>query len=173
MARSRPRLTLLEAALLLSLSALVLAVFVPSFTRRIRTNKIDEAPELLAELSRRTAAYYAAHPAGCLPPPAGPAPSAPAMEPDELDFSAPETPGHTTWSALGFEPGRPVRFSYQYLPSESGCGLREAEAPIRVVFRAHGDLDGDGVLSTFELHAKIEQGRFTPAEELRVDRRTE
>jgi hypothetical protein len=166
-------LTLLEAALLLSLSALVLAVFVPSFVRRVRTNKIDEAPELLAELSRRTAAYYAAHPTGCLPPGAGPAPGAPARKPEELDFSSPETPGHATWRALAFQPGRPVRFSYQYLPRESGCGLRETEAPIPIVFRAQGDLDGDGVLSTFELRAKIEQGRFTPAEELRVHQRTE
>ena len=173
MARSRTRLTLLETALLLSLTALVLAIFVPSFARRLRTNKIEEASALLAELSRATAAYYAAHPTGCLPPAAGPAPREPTPEPRDLTFAAPETPGQVTWSALGFEPAGPVRFSYEYLPSESGCGLREAEAPIWIVFRARGDLDGDGVLSTFERHARIDQGRFTPAEVLRVDRRTE
>lgn len=173
MARHRPRLTLIEAALLLSLFGVVMAVFVPSFLRRVRTNKIDEASELLAELSRRTGAYYVAHGEDCLPPSAGPTPEVPTMEPSEVDFSAPETPGHETWQALGFGAEHPVRFSYEYSASRSGCGLAASEAPVSIVFRARGDLDGDGVLSTFERRATLDAGRFRPADALRVERRTE
>ena len=57
MSRGRPRLSLLEAALLLCIVGTVVAVFVPTFMDRVRTNKIIEASELLQELSDRTAAY--------------------------------------------------------------------------------------------------------------------
>ena len=42
-----------------------------------------------------------------------------------------------------------------------------------VSFRAEGDLDGDGVRSTFERRATLEADGFEPADTLRVHQRTE
>ncbi|MEM9729441.1 MAG: hypothetical protein AAF997_12705 [Myxococcota bacterium] len=175
MARSRPRLSLLEAALLLCIVGIVLAVFIPTFARRVRTNKVLEASEVLQELSQRTASYYAAdwnadrrH---CLPPSAGPTPKVPTVEAEEVDFFSPEALGHTTWEALEFQPERPVRYSYRFTPSESGCDLG---AESRVVWSAEGDLDGDGVRSVFERHATpMPDGTLQTNGTLRVHRRVE
>lgn len=173
MARSGPRLTLLEAALLASLSAVVLAIFVPTFVRRLRTNKLDEATEMLAQMSRGARAYYEQHQRDCLPAPAGPTPETPSVEPVVVDFQAEQSPGYETWAALAFEPERRLRFSYEYAPSRAGCGLSDLDEPFVVVFRARGDLDGDGVTSTFERRATVDQQGLHESEALLVHQRTE
>ena len=164
-------------ALLLCLMGIVLAVFVPTFLRRVRTNKISEASELLQEMFDRTAAYYAtswgAGKRHCLPPSAGPTPAEPTVESAEVDFFADEHTGHATWEALGFQPDHPVRYSYSYTPSRDGCDLIGRDDSGSVSFRAEGDLDGDGVRSTFERRATLEADGFEPAETLRVHQRTE
>jgi type II secretory pathway pseudopilin PulG len=176
-ARGRTRLSLVEAALLLCLIAVVLAIFVPTFLRRVRTNKISEAAELLEDMSQRMNAYFdRSRPsleAGCLPPPAGPTPSTPSEEPRAVDFFSPDVTGNATWEAIGFQPNRPIRFSYRYSPSEHGCGLRGTNREVSVVFRAEGDLDGDGVRSVFERRATVGRDGFTPADALLVHQRTE
>jgi type II secretory pathway pseudopilin PulG len=168
---------LIEVALLLCIAGIVLAVFVPTFLRRVRTNKINEAAELLQEMSDRTAAYYATSwDAGaryCLPPSAGPTPSAPTVDLAEVDFFADDQAGHSTWEALGFQPDRPVRYSYSYTPSRDGCDLIGSDALGAVAFRAEGDLDGDLVRSTFERRATLEADGLKPADVLHVHKRTE
>ena len=168
---------MIEAALLLSILGAALAVFVPTFLRRVRTNKIAEASELLEEMSRRTAAYYATSwdesRAHCLPPAAGPTPATPSVEPVEVDVSSEDAVGHESWIALGFQPEWPIRYRYQYAPDGDGCDLGVSEPATTISFRAEGDLDGDGVLSTFERKATIGRDGFEPAAELCVDQRTE
>jgi type II secretory pathway pseudopilin PulG len=175
--RAGPRLSLIEVALLLCLIGIVLAVFVPTFLRRVRTNKISEASELLQEMSDRTAAYYATSWATgeryCLPPSAGPTPAQPTVDSAEVDFFDDDQASHRTWEALGFQPDRPIRYSYSYTPSEDGCDLIGRDDLGSVSFRAEGDLDGDGVPSTFELRATLEADGFKPADTLRVHQRTE
>ena len=177
MPRGRPSLSLIELALLLCLVGIVLAVFVPTFLRRVRTNKISEASELLQEKSDRTAAYYATSwgtgKRHCLPPSASPTPAEPTVESAEVDFFADEHAGHATWEALDFQPDQPVRYSYSYTPSRDGCDLIGRDDLGSVSFRAEGDLDGDGVRSTFERRATLEADGFEPAETLRVHQRTE
>ncbi len=174
MPRTGPRLSLIEAALMLCLAAVVLAIFVPTFLRRVRTDKIAEAAEVLEDMSRLAQAYYeTSWPSGsrhCLPPSAGPTPPTPTVEPAHVDFASEDTPGHQTWNAIGFATERPLRFSYRYTTTEAGCDLHD---PVEVTFTAHGDLDGDGVWSTFERRASIGPDRFHPAEALLVHRRTE
>ena len=168
---------MIEAALLLSILGAALAVFVPTFLRRVRTNKIAEASELLEEMSRRTAAYYATSwdegRAHCLPPAAGPTPATPSVDPVEVDFSSEDAVGHESWIALGFQPEWPIRYRYQYAPDRDGCDLDMFEPAVSIIFRAEGDLDGDGVLSTFERSATLEGDRFESADVLHVDQRTE
>ena len=177
MPRGRPRLSLIEVALLLCLIGIVLAVFVPTFVARVRTNKISEASELLQEMSDRAAAYYATSWGGgnrhCLPPSAGPTPAAPTVDLVEIDFFAPDHAGHASWKALDFQPGRPVRYSYSYTPSGDGCDLASGDDLASVSFRAEGDLDGDGVRSTFERRATLEADGLKPADALRIHQRIE
>jgi len=175
--RRRPRLSLIEAALLLCLAGIVLAVFVPTFVRRVRVNKISEASELLQEMSDRAAAYYATSwDAGkrfCLPERAGPTPAKPTVDMAEVDFAAKEQTGHASWESLGFQPARPIRYSYSYTPSHEGCDLIKAREPVAASFRAEGDLDGDGVRSTFERRATFDADGLKPAVTLNVHRRVE
>lgn len=170
-------MSLIEAALLLCIAGVVLAVFVPTFLRRVRANKINEAAELLQDLSDRTAAYYATSwdigKRHCLPPAAGPTPSAPTVDLAEVDFFAEEQAGHSTWEALGFQPDRPVRYSYTYTPTHVGCDVVGGDDSGAVTFRAEGDLDGDLVRSTFERRATIDANGLRPADALHVRRRTE
>lgn len=168
---------MIEAALLVCLLGVVLAVFVPTFLRRVRTNKIVEASELLQVMSQRANAYYDTSWSSlnrhCLPPSAGPTPRAPTVDSHDVDFFSTETDGHATWEALDFQPDRPVRFSYSFEPVANGCALGRNSEPTPIVFRAEGDLDGDGVRSTFERRATIDRNGFTPADALLVHQRTE
>lgn len=168
---------MIEAALLLCLTGIVLAVFVPTFLSRVRTNKVNEAAELLQEMSDRAAAYYATSwdtgKRYCLPPSAGPTPATPTVELAEVDFFADGQSGHASWEALGFQPGRPVRFSYSYTPSHDGCELIGGDELVSVTFRAEGDLDGDLVPSTFERRATLDAEGLKPADALHVHQRTE
>ena len=168
---------MIEAALLLCLTGIVLAVFVPTFLSRVRTNKVNEAAELLQEMSDRAAAYYATSwdtgKRYCLPPRAGPTPATPTVELAEVDFFADGQSGHASWEALGFQPGRPVRFSYSYTPSHDGCELIGGDELVSVTFRAEGDLDGDLVPSTFERRATLDAEGLKPADALHVHQRTE
>jgi len=170
-------LSLIEAALVLCLIGTLLAVFVPTFARRVRANKISEASELLREMSDRAAAYYAtswdASRSHCLPPKAGPTPALPSIDPIEVDFFADEQTGHATWEALGFQPDRPIRYSYSYTPSHEGCDLIGGKEPGTVTFRAEGDLDGDGVRSIFELRSALDATGLHQADALHVYQRVE
>lgn len=177
MSRGRPRLSLIELGLLLCVVGIVLAVFVPTFVRRVRVNKISEASELLQEMSARAAAYYAtAWPNGkrfCLPPGAGPTPSLPTVDSADVIFADEAQTGHQSWEALGFQPDRPVRYSYSFSPGQHGCDLVGDGEGGSVAFRAEGDLDGDGVRSVFERRATIDGAGLKPAGPLHIHRRVE
>ncbi len=157
--RRRRGLSLVEAALIVCLIGVVLAVFIPTFVRELRTSKTSEAVESLQQLSQRAAAYFETPwprevgPAAirCLPPTAGPTPRAPTEDPEHIEFQSVETPGHETWRALAFQPEVDVRYAYTFEPAASGCGLRSPEGSYLLTVRAEGDLDDDGERSLFEL----------------------
>lgn len=163
--------------LVLCIVGVLLAVFVPTFVRRVRINKISEASELLQEMSERASAYYATTWSDgkrfCLPRGAGPTPAAPTVDSATIDFAAEEHAGHESWEALGFQPDRPVRYSYSFVPSHHGCELVGDQVLRSVSFRAEGDLDGDGVRSVFERRATIVGTGLQPAESLHTHRRVE
>lgn len=134
--------------MVLSLTGVLLAAFVPTFVRQVRTSKLAEATERLASLHRNAASYYASeHTVGaqrlraCLPEGAGPFPLEPSVDPVSVDFATDEH-GAATWRALGQTEPAKLRYSYEVSVPEPGCDSRPARPP--VTFRAHGDLDGDG-----------------------------
>lgn len=174
--RRRPRsrlagLTVVEAAAVVCVVGIVLAVFIPTFVRELRTSKTSEAAEHLELLYRRSAAYFVTPfphdgaPASmhCLPPTAGPTPRAPTADPQPVDFTSEDTPGHLTWAALAFQPSIDVRYSYSFEPAAAGCGLRSPEGTYLLTLRAEGDLDEDGERSVFERRvAASAEGELEP-----------
>lgn len=170
---------MVQAAFVVFVVGILVAAFVPTFVRELRLSKVAEASEHLALMHSRAAVYFAAeHGPGlrhCLPSPAGPSPSEPSEEPVEVDWADASTPDGLTWTALGFAPSRPVRFSYSFEPTTHGCGLRSAEGTYLVTFRAQGDLDGDGERSIFERRAAADPrtGELVPIGTLYVRDRIE
>jgi type II secretory pathway pseudopilin PulG len=154
--------TLIEAALVLALTGVLLAAFVPTFIKHVHTSKLAEATELLDSLHRHAAAYYEhAHAAdnstarGCLPESAGPFPPEPSVDPVEVDFAGDEL-GKATWLALGQTKAARLRYSYEVSSATPGCSLRQGHPSL--TFRAHGDLDGDGNQSLLERTSVVETG---------------
>ena len=87
----------------------------------------------------------------------------PTRDREAVDFADQATPGHETWAALGFQPPRPIRYSYTFEPTASGCDLRSPDGTYLLTLRAEGDLDGDGERSVFERRFRAtEDGRLVP-----------
>lgn len=175
-------LTIVEVCVIVCVAGVLLAVFVPTFLKHLRTSKVAEASEQLARMHDGAAAYWLARHADahgelltrCLPDRAGPTPELPTVDPVDVVFDAETTPGAPTWRALGFASDRPTRYVYSFEPVRSGCSVTAApKAPV-VVMRAEGDLDGDGSRSSFERHAGISRdGELVPLDVLYVSDRTE
>lgn len=173
----RRGITLIEAALVLSLTGVLVAAFLPTFLRQVHTSKLAEATELLDALHRSAALYYeTAHAGstglvrGCLPDSAGPYPLAPSPTPVSVDFLSDDA-GAPTWRALGQSQPRLLRYSYQVTVPEAGCSARLTRPTI--TFQAQGDLDGDGSFSLLERTSVVEQQQLVPQGPLRIVGRVE
>ena len=137
--------TLLQGAVGFAVVGSVLATAVPAFVRDFHASRLAEPVSGLARIGNASVAYGAAHD-GTLP---GAAPLTPAQVPrGVLMIEPPGTWDHPTWKALAFEPlsnGAPHAFSFAY-DRDGG----------RFIAHAHGDLDGDGNPSTFELRGQTD-----------------
>jgi hypothetical protein len=133
------------------------AVGIPAFVDYQQRAKTAEAEANLASLYHAAAAYYAeerlvrtvasspSSPTRCTVASAITS-NSPGPERTVLDWTVePESFG-----ALGFVIADPVYYQYEIV-SVGGCD-HSPGTPL-YSFRAHGDLDGDGVRSTFELSA--------------------
>jgi hypothetical protein len=131
------RFTSLEAAATASVVACALAAIVPSCIRSIRMSRTAEATENLDRIARAWVAH-AGDPGVSLPTPLTP----PLVPRGAAASDPPGTWDHPTWRALGFSipESEPHWYAYRVEARDEG---RE------VVVVAHGDLDGDGVTSTY------------------------
>lgn len=110
----------------------VLAVVVPSCLRSVRLSRTAEATENLERLGRAVVALDPTRPVAA-------APLTPAIVPRGAPASDPEgTWEHPAWKALGFAIDEPHWYAYR---------VDVDDHQVRLV--AHGDLDGDGLLSTY------------------------
>jgi hypothetical protein len=149
--------TLSEIAALVAVGGGLLAVAVPSFARNLSFSKMSEPIDGLDRLCKSAVSYAHGRPHELSFPPA--APLTPAEVP--RGTAAADPPGaweHLSWRALDFRFDAPHAFAFKF---ESG--LDPATGAMRFVATAHGDLDGDGVLSTFEA-----RGERAPGEGARV-----
>jgi len=144
------RFTMVEIAIGIALTGSVLAVAIPTCSREMHASRFVEPTDGLARIGAAAVAFAEAH-NGQFPEPSAPlTPAAPPRGKKEPD--PPGTWDHPTWKALQFRAspeGVPHAYSFAFdaLPKEAAF-----------VARGRGDLDGDGILSTFEVRGSSRQG---------------
>ncbi|MDP9036808.1 MAG: hypothetical protein M3O50_18580 [Myxococcota bacterium] len=147
------RFTMMELAIAFALGGSLLAVTLPAFVREIHASRFVEPVDGLKRLGSSAIAYARTRPIAQAFP--APAPLTPGMPPrGHCEADAPNAWDHPTWRALEFlpvSPGVPHCFAFAFDSSTS---------PARSLFRAHAhaDLDGDGLLSTFEVTGEYVDG---------------
>lgn len=155
----------LTLAVVVSLGGTVLATMVPTFLRNVHASRMSEPVEGL----KRIAARATLRAAGLPPESAYPesVPFTPAETPRaELVLDPPGTWDAPTWRALDFGFDTPHGYSFSF---ESKNG----EAASSFVARARGDLDGDGVTSSFEISGSVARGSEPVVQPMEVHREVE
>lgn len=146
----------LELSAAFAVGGSLLAVAVPAFFRNLSASKLSEPIEGLDRLVTSAVVYADGRPQEISFPPS--APLTPAQVPRGVRaLDPPESWEHLTWRSLDFRFEEPHAFAFQF-DSEL-----DASKTMRFVVTAHGDLDGDGALSTFEV-----RGERVPGEPARV-----
>jgi hypothetical protein len=135
----------------------VLAVTVPAFFRNLSASKLSEPIDGLDRLVTSAVAYADGRPQEISFPPS--APLTPIQVPRGVRApDPPEAWEHLTWRSLKFKFEEPHAFAFKF-----DSQLEPETQVMRFVATAHGDLDGDGMLSTFEV-----RGERLPGQPARV-----
>lgn len=135
-----------ELALVVSLGASALAAAAPTFLRDLHASRMTEAVDGLTSIGANAAAYADGKELAASFPP--PAPRTPADVPRGVAVEdAPGTWDGPTWKALQFGFDQPHRYSFEFDVTPE---------PQRIWFAASafGDLNGDGILSTFRIQGE-------------------
>ncbi|MBX3129549.1 MAG: hypothetical protein KF718_22715 [Polyangiaceae bacterium] len=155
----------IEAALAVAIAASVLATALPAFVRNLHASRLVEPVDGLNRIATRATVLAVGRPPSAAYPPS--APLTPAEVPKgQRVTDPPGTWSHPTWQELGFFIDVPHSFSFLF-ESEGG------ESGSRFTARAHGDLDGDGLWSTFEISGQSEPGKPPVVQPMEIDREVE
>lgn len=140
----------MEAAAAFAVIGSLLATALPSFARNLHASRLAEPIDGLHRIATRATALAAGRPAAeAYPETVG---LTPAQVPrGERVTDPPGTWNKPTWRELDFSFKGPHSYSFSF-ESHNAPG----EATFHAV--AHGDLDGDGVLSTFEISGRSKDG---------------
>ncbi len=152
MAKSKRRrvasrgLSAIEIAIGVSIVGSILAAALPTFVRELHASHLAEPLDGLEHIGEGAVAYAEKHGTDSAFPAS--APLTPSLVPHGARVvDAPGTWETPTWQALAFRPapeGAPHAFAFAFT---STLGPSSSQ----FMAEAHGDLDGDGVLSTFEV----------------------
>lgn len=157
-----------EVALAIAVGGSLLLVAVPAFVRNLSFSKLSEPVEGLDRLVTAAIAYSDGRPANLSFPPSAPlTPEKVARGVEQRDPD--DAWEHLTWRALDFGFDAPHSFAFQF-----DSAYDAPSGTSRFVATAHGDLDGDDVLSTFEVRGERganERARVVPG--MFVDREVE
>jgi len=158
-------LTPLELAVAVSLAGTVAATMIPTFLRNVHASRLSEPVEGL----KRIAAHATLRAAGLPPENAYPesAPFTPAVTPrGELVLDAPGTWDTATWRTLDFAFDAPHAYSFAFESNNS-------DSHSSFTARARGDLDGDGVTSSFSISGSVDRGAEPKLQPLEINREVE
>lgn len=158
-------LTLIESVVAVSVLGSVAAVFVPAFVKDLRASRLSEPLDGLKHISARATALALERPAQ------KPYPASVGLTPAEVPKgeSVADREGtwsHPTWQALEFGFDRPHYYSFSFESQNKPNGSH-------FVARAHGDLDGDGIHSRFEIHGSMKPNEEPQVSAIEMDREIE
>jgi hypothetical protein len=153
----------IEGALVIAVTGSVLAVAVPEFVRGLHASRLAEPVDGLKRIAASAVSLAAA--GSAFPPSVQ-------LTPTEVPrgVRADDPNGvweHPTWRALGFGFDHPHAFSFSFESSQSPGGVAHFRAT------AHGDLDGDGVVSTFEVEGEADANGARVLPGMYIDREVE
>jgi hypothetical protein len=142
-----------EISVAFGIGGTLLAIAVPAFLRNLHASKLSEAVDGLDRLVTNAVTYAEDKPQEISFPPS--APLTPAEVPRGVRTADPEGAWeHLTWRSLRFRMEGPHAFAFQFDSA--------ADATTQVMTftaTAHGDLDGDGTWSTFEVRGERRPGQ--------------
>ena len=149
--------TLIELMIVVAIIGILAAVAIPAFLGYTRTAKTSEATGNLNALFKRAISYYNVERASqgtgsptqgtCTVASAARKPTTPTAAKQQYDFTTSADP---SFNAIGFATAHFLYFGYGITSPGGVCGNSANRTNVYTFF-ANGDLDGDGVLSTFEL----------------------
>jgi len=155
----------LESVALFSVGGSVLAVFVPVFVEHLHASRLTEPIEALQRIGSRATLIAAGQDIKLAYPES--VPLTPAEVPAGEAVEDPEgTWQHPTWQLLEFKFERPHHYSFAFDSKNSPAGSQ-------FTARAHGDLDGDGLYSTFKVMGEYEPGAEPVLYPMEMDREIE
>jgi hypothetical protein len=158
-------LTALELAIGVALLTTVAAATVPTFFRNLRASRLAEPIDGLKRLAERASLLASGSPTENAYPES--APLTPSAVPrGELVLDPPGTWDGPTWRALDFGFDVPHAFSFSF-DSHNAAERSTFSA------RARGDLDGDGVTSSFEITGSVSRAGEPALEPLDIYREVE
>jgi type IV pilus assembly protein PilE len=176
--RSRQAFTLIELMVTVAIMGVLSAIAIPAFTMVIAQSKTAETSAHLSAMFRGAAAYYSAERSSqgntattagyCTVADSIASPSNP--KPNKQAFTA-----DASFRAIGFNIAEVVYFSYGFATGGGvgACGHGPND-PTLYTFYANGDLDGDGIESTFEMAAGSDASNgMYHAIGLHIDKQTE
>ncbi|MCA9642789.1 MAG: hypothetical protein H6718_13850 [Polyangiaceae bacterium] len=157
--------TPVQAAIGVAIFGSVLAAAIPSFFENLHASRLAEPVDGLKRLATRATALAAGRPAEVAYPET--VPLTPADVPmGKLATDPPGTWDNPTWRQLEFEWTVPHAYSFAF---ES----RNAKGHSTFRAWAHGDLDGDGLRSTFEISGETKDGELPVVFPMDIQREVE
>jgi type IV pilus assembly protein PilA len=154
--KGRAAFTLMELMIVVAIMGVLAALAIPAFRTVLLRSRTAEVSSNLSAMFKSVATYYMAERGGmgqsanmsmaCTVSDAGPLPAQPKAQKQKMPNTDPQ------FLALGFSIGDYVYYGYG-LATESVTGTCGGTANDTTVYTlyAHGDLDNDTTLSTFEL----------------------
>jgi hypothetical protein len=158
-------LTPLELAVVVSLGGTVAATMIPTFLRNVHASRLSEPVDGL----KRIAAHATLRASGLPTESAYPdgVPFTPAVTPRAvLELDPAGTWDAATWRALDFSFDAPHAYSFSFESNDT-------EAHSTFTARARGDLDGDGVTSSFSISGSVDRGGEPTVQPLEIYREVE
>ena len=158
MSKSVRGFTLIEVMVAVAIVGILATLAIPAFISYVARSKTAEATQNLDQLYKLGSVYYTRDLSGrptkspvsgkCTVDSADRVPAVPTRDKRDMGLTAAADP---ELHALRFAIADMIYFSYGLTSPGGGCGHLGNEA--LYTFFANGDLDGDGIWSTFELAA--------------------